>query len=967
MPDDTIYVHRFILSQPHRGDGDSWLYQAEEAEAEGAEIRHGVVVPCVLPPGITRDQVLDQVAVQSQLVHPRIQRLYAGGFKGASGPGLLYAIVDAMDPARRVDRILLPNAPVTEQTILTVGIELLDALAAMVRYGGARGWLGPEHVFVGEDGHLLVTHPWLGWVQDLARQASASGTANWQFTWTAPEVIGNPAAAGIHSDVFTVCAICFALATGRPPYESASELTLASDVFTVTAPDARSFNPAISAGLAAVLRHGLEPDSTRRYAIPMEMREHLVAILKGERPDVPGYDEAAPVAVAPAANAAQGSGPHASRATPASRRSRSPEARQPRRAGSERVRPSATMSGGHARRTGPERGTGAERAPREPCRKAASPLPFVWGAIGLAVIAFVVVLVVVLREPPAPVEPVAVPPSAAQHQPSETSETSETSEPRPSGRVYRPFGLDAPPQLPELSGHGESRVAVPREAPDSSPEAQPVQDAAPAPDALTAADMAPADIAVDQLESGLAYHLYRRSGPNVLADIIDEQCRTETGVVRNFDITKVREMDGVGLKFSGYIQFPADGRYQFRVSADDGAALRIGPYVMTIDGTHDVIRENMGVTVTAGWYPIELTYFNARKNGALELLIRSGKSGWRQIPSRMLARLPGGLSDKLPPLVVDADYQPGLHYWRYGAKSAESPEMIDSYLSQKVLARGVDDEFRVGSLLAGEPGGLRFFGALFIDVAGTYEFRMTSDDGSRLRIAGRDIVIHDGAHDETERRHGRTYLAEGYHDIELAYFDLGANRRLNLEWRQKTGTWRRIHPDLLWHKLDQDEPPAFVPWSNPVQLGKAGQGLWYELFRGEDDGNWDINTTQKPDKTGIAPDFSLSPRGSENDHFGIRYSGFIRIPADGVYTFDILVDDWARFEIGEFAIWHHREEGIAGRKASVWLAAGDHPVRMIYTQWDGDRLLNLTWQHGAGEARAVPRAALLHDGSVAKW
>jgi outer membrane protein OmpA-like peptidoglycan-associated protein len=56
-----------------------------------------------------------------------------------------------------------------------------------------------------------------------------------------------------------------------------------------------------------------------------------------------------------------------------------------------------------------------------------------------------------------------------------------------------------------------------------------------------------------------------------------------------------------------------------------------------------------------------------------------------------------------------------------------------------------------------------------VPAAGTYRFRLTSDDGSRLLIDGRQVIDNDGVHGEVQVEES-VELAEGVHSIEVQYF-----------------------------------------------------------------------------------------------------------------------------------------------------------------------------------------------------
>ncbi|MFD6445790.1 family 16 glycoside hydrolase [Promicromonospora sp. NPDC060204] len=71
---------------------------------------------------------------------------------------------------------------------------------------------------------------------------------------------------------------------------------------------------------------------------------------------------------------------------------------------------------------------------------------------------------------------------------------------------------------------------------------------------------------------------------------------------------------------------------------------------------------------------------------------------------------------------------------------------------------------------------------LNVPADGNYEFRLTSDDGSRLVIDDAVVIDHDGLHGESSKE-GTVALTTGYHDLRVEYFDNTNDNILKLEWR----------------------------------------------------------------------------------------------------------------------------------------------------------------------------------------
>ncbi|MFI0238653.1 family 16 glycoside hydrolase [Streptomyces sp. NPDC016845] len=73
-------------------------------------------------------------------------------------------------------------------------------------------------------------------------------------------------------------------------------------------------------------------------------------------------------------------------------------------------------------------------------------------------------------------------------------------------------------------------------------------------------------------------------------------------------------------------------------------------------------------------------------------------------------------------------------------------------------------------------------GYLVVPSDGTYSFRLTSDDGSRLTIDDREVIDHDGLHG-AEPKDGAVQLTAGSHPFRVDYFEAGGGQQLTLAWK----------------------------------------------------------------------------------------------------------------------------------------------------------------------------------------
>jgi hexosaminidase len=76
--------------------------------------------------------------------------------------------------------------------------------------------------------------------------------------------------------------------------------------------------------------------------------------------------------------------------------------------------------------------------------------------------------------------------------------------------------------------------------------------------------------------------------------------------------------------------------------------------------------------------------------------------------------------------------------------------------------------------------GLILDGFIRVPRSGIYTFFLSSDDGSRLELAGGTVVDHDGYHGMSEKQ-GQAALRRGWHPIRILFFQGGGGAGVRLE------------------------------------------------------------------------------------------------------------------------------------------------------------------------------------------
>jgi hypothetical protein len=97
--------------------------------------------------------------------------------------------------------------------------------------------------------------------------------------------------------------------------------------------------------------------------------------------------------------------------------------------------------------------------------------------------------------------------------------------------------------------------------------------------------------------------------------------------------------------------------------------------------------------------------------------------------------------------------------------------------------------------------------------------------------------------------------------------------------------------------------------------------------------------------------------------FAFRYTGYIRVPRTGVYTFLARSDDGAALWIGSDNVFW--SVGQSPRTTETWgqvaLQAGLHPITLGYFQAYGPMALELFVEGPGMPRQRVPSTMLFHD------
>jgi eukaryotic-like serine/threonine-protein kinase len=275
-------VSHYRILEKLGGGGMGVVYKAQDVRLDR------FVALKFLPDEIPHDvqaveQLQREARAASALNHPHICTVHDID-EHEGRPFLVMEMLEGQTLKHRIG-----GKPLAENEILSMGIQIADALEAAHARDIIHRDIKPANIFVTPRGQVKVLD--FGLAKLLPVEAASTLTAGIAETrafvgtlpYMAPEQLQGKGAS-IRTDIYAFGAVLYEMATGRPPFTEEFAPELARNILEAQPPRPRELNPAISSGLEAIILKCLEKEPENRY----DRVNQLLADLQRFRPSRAG-------------------------------------------------------------------------------------------------------------------------------------------------------------------------------------------------------------------------------------------------------------------------------------------------------------------------------------------------------------------------------------------------------------------------------------------------------------------------------------------------------------------------------------------------------------------------------------------------------------------------------------------------------------------------------------------------------
>jgi hypothetical protein len=166
-----------------------------------------------------------------------------------------------------------------------------------------------------------------------------------------------------------------------------------------------------------------------------------------------------------------------------------------------------------------------------------------------------------------------------------------------------------------------------------------------------------------------------------------------------------------------------------------------------------------------------------------------------------------------------------------------------------------------------------------------------------------------------------------------------------------------IGSGILDSKVVVQDIPVYS-WNNAANHSSLKPGIAYEYI--EPAGSVNMQAAEKGivKTTGISPDISIAKK-ERVEKFAFRFSGYINITADDIYTFTLDSDDGSKLLIDDQPVAMLDSDKLLPA-GSIALKKGFHKINVTYFDSGGENHLNVYMKHYNGEKAPIPATILFH-------
>ncbi len=268
VADNTLVDGRYRVAERIGSGGMADVYRAEDTHL-GREVALKVLHRRFAQDQEFVERFRREAKSAAGLQHPNVVGVYDRG----EHDGTYYIAMEHLR-GRTLKDVVAKEAPLPEQQVVDLGLQILAAAAFAHRHGVIHRDFKPHNVIVDENGQAKVTD--FGIARAGASEMTETGSIMGTAQYLSPEQAQGHAVTPA-SDLYSIGVMLFELLAGRLPFEGDSAVSVALKHLSEPPPPISTFRPDVSPALEAVVMAALAKDPAQRWQSADDFSNALVA------------------------------------------------------------------------------------------------------------------------------------------------------------------------------------------------------------------------------------------------------------------------------------------------------------------------------------------------------------------------------------------------------------------------------------------------------------------------------------------------------------------------------------------------------------------------------------------------------------------------------------------------------------------------------------------------------------------
>jgi len=262
----TVLTERYEIIEHIGSGGMALVYKAKDLKLERI-----VAIKTLREEYITDMEFLKRFSSEARaaasLSNANIVNAYDVGTEGD-----VYFIVMEYVDGVTLKELIKKRAPFGSEEVLSVAIQIADALSHAHKNGIIHRDIKPQNIIVTKDGVVKVTD--FGIARNADAETTTSSGAMGSVHYFSPEQARGKFV-DFRSDIYSLGIVMFEMATGSLPFDGDTAVTVALKHISEPLPDVRDINPNISMSAFKILRKAAAKSLAQRYDSAESMLKDL--------------------------------------------------------------------------------------------------------------------------------------------------------------------------------------------------------------------------------------------------------------------------------------------------------------------------------------------------------------------------------------------------------------------------------------------------------------------------------------------------------------------------------------------------------------------------------------------------------------------------------------------------------------------------------------------------------------------